>query len=86
MYAIILPIFYVLKNWLGIEYEFVYTLIQIVTLIFVYGVVSAAVHIVLKRMNEKLLFMRKNSGGRDIKAEEEHETEAGLINLNISNK
>lgn len=86
MYAIVLPVFYILKNRIGIEYEFVYTTIQIVTFLFVYGVVSAFVHVVLKRINDNLRLARKNSGGRDIKAEEEHETEAGLINLNISGK
>lgn len=38
-------------------------------------------------MNERLMFLRKVNGGRDILAEERHEDESsGLISLSINDK
>jgi hypothetical protein len=86
-YAVLLPLLVIFKEFLGLANEVVFNIIQLVVFLFVYGFVAIFIEVIFKRMNDRLLFMRKANGGRDIAAEERHEDESsGLISLSISDK
>lgn len=86
-YALILPVFIFVRDVIGVTNEAVFSVIQFVIFLFVYGLVSIFVEVIAKRLNDKALLLRKMHGGRDIAAEELHEDESsGLISLSISDK
>ena len=86
-YAILLPVFIFIRDVVGLNNETVFSAIQLIVFLLVYGFVAIFVEIVLKRMNEKAMLLRKMHGGRDIAAEELHEDESsGLISLSINDK
>lgn len=86
-YAILLPVFILVRDFIGINNETVFNVIQFLVFLFVYGIVTVFVEFVLHRMNEKARVLQKARGGRDIAAEEMHEDETtGLISLSITDK
>jgi|GEM_PF-7063462 len=85
--GITLPIFIFIKDVVGLENELVLGLILLIGSLSVYGLVSISVESALKKINEKVLLLRKAHSGRDFAAEEKHEDESsGLISLSINEK
>lgn len=86
-YALMLPLFLFFKEILGLENQVVFNIIQLIVFLFVYGFAAIFVEVIFKRMNDRLMFLRKSNGGRDVAAEERHEDESsGLISLSINDK
>jgi hypothetical protein len=86
-YALLIPLFKFFRDFLGIDNQIVFNIINFAVFLFVYGGVSVLVNILLKKLNNRLLTARKEAGGRDIVAEERHEDEAsGLISLSLDDK
>lgn len=84
-YSFILPVFYIARNFLGVESDVIYTFFQIIIFILVYGIISHLVKFVMGEVNKRILFIRKKHGGRDILEEERFESESGFISLNPKN-
>jgi hypothetical protein len=86
-YAMLVPVLIFLKEFLGIDNQAVFKLVDIVVFVIVYGIIAIVVEFVFGRLNDRLRAARKQAGGRDIAAEEAHEDDAtGLISLSIKDE
>lgn len=85
-YALLLPLCIFIRDLLGFENQIIFNVLNIFVFLFVYGIVSILVSHILNKINNQLLRIRKEAGGRDIVAEERHEDESGFISLSVKDK